>query len=39
MEIMNEKYLIKSKNSKIIIFMRGLKMKKIQIQNTQNRFI
>ena len=47
MEIMNKKYLIKTKNSKMIIFMRGgilsfstnqgLKMKKIQ--NKEKRFL
>ena len=49
MEKINKKYYIKTKNSKAIIYMRGgilgfstkkgQKMKKIQIQNKQNRFL
>jgi len=45
MEIINKKYLIKTKNSKIIFFVRGgilsfstnKENEKFQIQNTQNR--
>ena len=49
MEIINSKYLIKTKNSKMNIFVRGgilsvstnkgQKLKKNQIQYTQNAFI